>query len=71
MSNVTDELVRNACFSADEVAMEFYDSGADRTRAVVRRALEALEANELITVKPLEEWPDTYAPYPPYKRLHP
>jgi len=51
--------------------MEFYDSGADRTRAVVRRALEALEANELITVKPLEEWPDTYAPYPPYKRLHP
>jgi hypothetical protein len=64
---ISDILVRNACFSADAVAVGFIGTEADKTRAIVRRALEALEANGMIKVVPESEWPSWYIPDPPYK----
>lgn len=60
-------LVRNACMSADSVAIGFNGTPAAKTRAVVERALEALLANGLIKVVPNEEWRDFYVIDPPYK----
>lgn len=67
MPDVDKELVHNACFSADEVAMGFEGTGAERTRAVIERALEALIANGLITMTPKKDWPEYYVPFPPYR----
>ena len=64
---VLARLTQNACFSADAIAIGFPGTGAERTRATVQRALEALEANGLITVVPQENWPEWYVPEPPYK----
>jgi len=59
-------LVRNACLSADVVAVGFQGTNAEKTRAILTRALEALEANGLIRVTPIEEWPHFYFLDPPY-----
>lgn len=66
---VDDRLVQNAVLAADEVAISFQGTNADKTRAVVRRALEALEANGLITVTPEEDRPMFFAPFPPYEQF--
>ena len=64
-------LVRNACMSANSVVIgpdaPTGLTGAERTRIIVERALEALEANGLITVAPADAWPDYYIPDPPYR----
>lgn len=67
--NIFNELVQNATISADDVAIGFRGTNADRTQAIVRRALEALEANGMITVVPVEQWPPFYTPFPPYTGL--
>lgn len=59
-------LVKNASMSADDVAIGFDGTGAAKTRAIIERALEALIANDLITVTPWEEWPPFYSINPPY-----
>lgn len=59
-------LLQNACIAADDVAIRFQGTDSERTRAVVQRALEALEANGLITVVPEEDRPFFFAPFPPY-----
>jgi hypothetical protein len=64
---VLDYLVQNACFSADSVAVGFEGTPAQKTHAVITRALEALEANGLISITPLDDWPIAYAADPPYK----
>lgn len=58
-------LVQNACFAADAVAIGFEGTGAEKTRAVIAKALEALEANGMIVVTPIEEWPTLFFPDPP------
>jgi hypothetical protein len=63
-------LVQQACYSADGVAIDRKAegaTGAEVTRAVIARALEALEANGYITVVPPAEWPDWFVPEPPYE----
>lgn len=62
-----DALIRNACLAADEVAIGFQGTAAEKTRAVIERALEALIANGQITVVPIEDWPHWYIPAPPYE----
>lgn len=59
-------LVQNGCFAADSVAMQYHATNADRTRAIVERTLEALEANGMIKFVPEDEWPDFFVPDPPY-----
>lgn len=66
---VDDQLVQDGVLAADEVAIGFRGTDAEKTRAVVRRALEALEANGLITVTPVDERPMFFAPFPPYEQL--
>lgn len=68
-----EQLVRNASMSADSAVLDLvqnsggrFPTGAERTRVAIQRALEALEANGLITVKPLSEWPEYYSVDPPY-----
>lgn len=63
-------LVRNGTMSANAVAIGLNATtltGAERTRIIVERTIEALEANGLITVVPADEWPDFYIPDPPYR----
>ena len=59
-------LVQDATMSADAVAMQPHLTHAEATRAIVRRAIEALAANGRITVVPIEQWPDAYVIDPPY-----
>jgi hypothetical protein len=54
---VFDQLVRNGCLAADAVAIGFQGTGAQRTRAIVSRALGSLLENGLIEVKDPAEWP--------------
>jgi hypothetical protein len=62
-----DELVQNACFAADRVALtQSFGSPAEATRVKIHAALELLIGNGLIVVKPLEEWPLYIALDPPY-----
>lgn len=63
---IPDQMVENAAFSADSVAFGFSGTPAERTRAIVRRALEALEGNGLITVIPVGDWPTHFIADPPY-----
>lgn len=73
-TNVSDDeraetmgwLVRNACLSADPVAMHYMGSESGRTQAIIARALNALEGNGLIRFVPREEWPEFYVAEPPY-----
>lgn len=67
---VSDQTVQLACLAADEVVL--LDNlanpmtGAEKTRAIVRRALEALEANGVIYIVPDENHPFFFRPFPPY-----
>lgn len=64
---IDEQLVQMACFSADFIAMQNRDlPEAKRVEAIVRRVLEALEANGCITVTPLEDRDLFYTPAPPY-----
>jgi hypothetical protein len=66
MSDI-DELVQNGCLAADVVVIGFDGTGAERTRAGLRRALECLIGNGMIEVKPRAEWPEWVAIDPPYE----
>lgn len=67
---VTDQLVQLGCLAADEVVFSNLKgtqmTGAQKTRAIVRRTLEALEANGVIYVVSDENHPFFFKPYPPY-----
>lgn len=71
---VTDQVVQLGCLAADEIVFLDYESakpmtGAERTRAIVRRTLEALEANGVIYIVPDENHPFFFKPFPPYGEL--
>lgn len=71
-SRTMEWVVRNACFSADIVAMERTaagDTGAQVTEAIIKRSLEALVANGIIAIKDPDDWPPFYVPDPPYKSI--
>lgn len=59
-------LVQNACFAADQIAIGFDGTGAELTRAVITRALEALEGNGMIELVAMDDWPMFFVPEPPY-----
>lgn len=61
--DVLNRLVRYGCFAADPVAMQQHPTGAARTRAVLRIALEVLLANGLLEAVPPDRWP-AYVTYP-------
>lgn len=61
-----NQLVQNAAMSADQVAIGFSGTDAEKTRAIVRRALECLIGNGLIEVRPADQWPDFISLDPPY-----
>lgn len=61
MKEAFDALVQNGCFAADTVAIGFEGTGAEKTRAIVSRALGALLANGLIEVKDPADWPEWIA----------
>ena len=67
MGREFEEAVRNARFSADSVAMADHPTPAKKTEAIVRRTLEALLANGIIEIKPIDEWPPFYSIDPPYE----
>lgn len=52
-----DRLVQSATLSADIVAMESYPNEAQRTRAIIRRALECCISNGMLEVVPSDQWP--------------
>lgn len=60
------QAVQNACFAADHVAFNHTGTAAERTRDTIARALEALAANGIIEIKPMDQWPDWFTPQPPY-----
>ncbi len=65
-----DALLHNLMFAADRAAIEMSQrgaTGAERTKAAVKEALECAIGNGLLTVKPREEWPEYIAMSPPYK----
>ena len=67
-----DLLIRHGASSADMVGTSpeaLSMTGAQLTRACLREALIALEANGLISFVPMEQWPDYYVATPPY--VHP
>jgi len=61
------EAVRAACMAADSVAVGFQGTGAERTRATIQRAIEALLGNGIVTPVPRGESPDWIVLDPPYK----
>ena len=67
---VTDQVVHLGCLAADEVVFLNMNAtsmtGAEKTRAIVRRTLEALEANGVIYIVPDENHPFFFKPFPPY-----
>ncbi len=67
--DVMDMVVQNGCFSADALISNFQGTGAEKTRLTIQRALEALEANGIITINDTDIWPNYYIPDPPYKGL--
>jgi hypothetical protein len=66
-----DQLVQNMTLAADSVAVGFQGTGAERTRATIRRAVEAAIGNGLITVTPQSEWPEWIVVDPPYQAAFP
>lgn len=54
--------VQNGCFAADDVAIGFQGTPAEKTRAVIERALEALITNGIITINDPEDWPPYFSP---------
>jgi hypothetical protein len=72
MSEELEHLVSRAASAADMVAFtpEFQTmTGAEQCRAFLQRGLEALIANGLISVTPMDEWPEYFVSTPPY--MHP
>lgn len=67
MKEVPANLIQHACIAADVVAMQPTMVGADRTRAIITRALEALLNNGLIQVTPEDQWPQWFVIDPPYE----
>ena len=68
---VLEALLRDACLSADAVAMEPHTTDADKTRAIVRRTVEVLLGNGMIMVTDADTWPDWVVLDPPYNlELH-
>lgn len=53
-----DLMIRNATLAADAVAVRFQGTEAERTRAVVKRAVEFLVDNRMVEVIPEERWPE-------------
>jgi hypothetical protein len=66
---VSKQVIQFGVLSADDVAIGFVGTGAERTRAIVTRALEALEANGVISIVPDEKLPPYYVPFPPYEPI--
>lgn len=64
---ISREVIQMGSIAADEVAMRAHSTGSEKTRAIVERTLEALEANGIIKIVPEEERPEFFAPYPPYE----
>lgn len=65
-----EALLHNLMFAADRAAIDATGrgaTGAERTKAAVREALECALGNGLLTVTPREEWPEYIAMSPPYK----
>lgn len=68
---VSEQVVQLGCLAADEVVFFNYENathmtGAEKTRAIVKRALEALDANGIIYIVPDENQPFFFRPFPPY-----
>lgn len=55
---VPDQILRTATLSTDLTALYFVGTGADRNRAVLKRALEVLEHNKMITFTEPDTWPE-------------
>jgi hypothetical protein len=64
---LVDELIQNAVLSADSVACLDYPTGAQRTRAIVKRTVESLIGNGLVSVTPRSEWPRWIVLDPPFQ----
>jgi len=62
-----DRLVQLGSMAADNVAIGFVGTGAERTKASVREALQCLLANGLIQMTPIDQWPEYVALDPPYQ----
>lgn len=74
-----DQVTRAGCFAADHEALQpglpsrvpnpdgslQPETGAERTRRVLRAALRMLAANQIIRLAPVEEWPEYTALLPP------
>lgn len=52
-----DQALRTARLAADDVAIDFQGTPAQRTGAIVKRALGALMAQGMITLTPSSTWP--------------
>lgn len=61
-----DELVQMASQASDIVAIQFGGTDAERTRAIIRRSLECLIGNGIITIQPSKKWPSSIVIDPPY-----
>lgn len=66
MTTPLEQATHLGSMAADDVAIGFTGTGAERTRAVVERTLEALEANGIITIHDPKTWPKWFTPYPPF-----
>lgn len=61
-----ERLIREATYSADLVATNKYLITSDLVGAAVRRAIEMSLANGLVTLTPIEDWPERVSLDPPY-----
>lgn len=53
-----DQALRTARFAADDVAIGFQGTPAQRTGAIVKRALGALLAQGIVVLTPSSTWPE-------------
>lgn len=63
---IDNEVLRIAVLAADDAGVGIFGTESDRTRAMVKAALECLLGNGLIEVKPESEWPKWFSMDPPY-----
>jgi hypothetical protein len=68
VTEIPEGLIQNAVLAADVVAIGPHRTGAEKTRAVVTRAVEFLVGNGLITVVPQDEWPEWLVMDPPFRQ---
>jgi hypothetical protein len=66
-SELLDKLTRNGKLAADRVVIGIGSNStqSERTRIAVRAALRMLIANGIITVSPIEQWPNLVLLDPP------